>query len=90
MGFLRFDNDYSRNVIIFCVDNSSSSAAENRKNNFLILVEGPIYDINGNFGKFSITFTKANPKFCLSLHYDADNSDLFVNGKEIFKFKTNN
>ena len=53
-------------------------------------MEGPIYDINGNFGKFSITFTKANPKFWLSLHYHADNSDLFVNGKEIFKFKTNN
>ena len=37
--------------------------------------------------KFSINFTKANRKFCLSLHYNADNSYLFVNGKDIFKFK---
>ena len=31
--------------------------------------------------KFSIDFGKANTKFCLSLHYNVDNSDLFVNGK---------
>ena len=30
------------------------------------------------------------PKFCFSLHYNADNSCLFVNGKEIFKFKADN
>ena len=35
----------------------------------------------------SINVTKANTKFYLSLHYNADNSWLFVNGKEIFKFK---
>ena len=40
--------------------------------------------------KFSINFTKTNTKFCFSLHYDADNSCLFVNGKEIFKFKADN
>ena len=36
---------------------------------------------------FSINFIKANTKFCLSLHYDAPNSYLLVNEKEIFKFK---
>ena len=39
---------------------------------------------------FSINFIKANTKFCLSLHYNADNSYLFVNGKETYKFKANN
>ena len=39
---------------------------------------------------FSTTFTKANTRLCLSLHYNADNSYLFVNGKEILKFKANN
>ena len=37
--------------------------------------------------KFSINFTKANTERYLSLHYNADNTYLFVNGKEIFKFK---
>ena len=40
--------------------------------------------------KFNISFTKANTKFCLGLHYNADNSCLFVNGKKIFKFKADN
>ena len=39
---------------------------------------------------FSINFSKANTKLCLSLHYDTVNSYLFVNGKEIFIFKAEN
>ena len=35
---------------------------------------------------YSINFTKVNTKFCLSLHYNGANSDLFVNGTEIHKF----
>ena len=38
----------------------------------------------------SINFAKGNTKLCLSLHYNADNSYLFVNEKEIFEFKANN
>ena len=33
---------------------------------------------------YSTNFTVDNKRFCLSLHY---NSYLFVNGKEIIKFK---
>ena len=36
---------------------------------------------------YSTNFTAANKKFCLSLHYNGDNSYLFVNGKEIINFK---
>ena len=32
---------------------------------------------------FDISFSKASTKFCLSLHYNGDNSYLFVNGKEM-------
>ena len=39
--------------------------------------------------RFSISFTKANTEF-LRLHYNADNRYLFVNGKIIFNFKTDN
>ena len=89
-----FDNDYARNVIIFGVDNSLSSHADNLKNNFLILDEGDTFGTNGSFGapekKLSISFSKASTRFCLSLHYNADNSYLFVNGKEILKFKVDN
>ena len=61
---------------------------------FLILNEGDTFGINGSFGapekKFSINFSDANTKFSLSLHYNADNSYLLVNGKEIFKFRSDN
>ena len=59
-----------------------------------MLGHGPNLGINGSFGspgkKFSINFSKVNTEFCLSLHYNADNSYFFVNRKEIFKFKTDN
>ena len=40
--------------------------------------------------KFSINFIEAKMKFCLSLHYNGDNSYLFVNEKAIYKFKADN
>ena len=39
---------------------------------------------------FSINFSKADTKCCLSLHYNRNNSYLFINGKEIFKFEADN
>ena len=92
---MEFGNESTKNVIIFWVDNSSSSHTDNLKNDFIILGEGPTFGINGSFGasekKFNnINFSKAKTKFCLSLHYKADNSYLFVNRKEIYKSKASN
>ena len=57
----------------------------------LIFSEGPTYGINGRFGlpekKFNINFTRTNTKFCLSLHYNADNTYLFADGKEKLNLK---
>ena len=36
---------------------------------------------------YSPNFTVTNKTFCLSLHYNRDDSYLFVNGKEVIKFK---
>ena len=36
---------------------------------------------------YSINFRETKKIFCLSLHYNEANSYLFVNGKEIIKFK---
>ena len=48
-GKWRFDNGYARNVIIFGVDNSSSSHIDNLKNYFLILGEGDTFGTNESF-----------------------------------------
>ena len=86
-----FRNYYARNVVTFGVDTSSSSHIDNCKNKFSVLGEGDTFGINGRFGapekKFTINFTEANTKFCLSLHYDGDNGYLSVNTQEIYKFK---
>ena len=80
-GSWSFDNDTARNVIVFGVDNCSSSHAENRENNFLVLGEGPTLRINGRFGssekRFRIDFSNAYADFCLNLHYNAKNSFFF-------------
>ena len=60
------------------------------KNNFIVLGEGPTFDIdnsNGAAEKNSINFSKANTKFCLSVHYSGDESFLYVNKTVIYKFK---
>ena len=49
-GYWSFDNDTARNVLIFGVDNSSSSHIDNPKNNFLVSDEEPTEGINGSAG----------------------------------------
>ena len=78
-----------RNVIIFGVDMSSSTKIDNRKKDILILGKGPTQGLELTLSAekmYSINFTK-NKKFCLSLLYNGANSYLFVNGREIYKFK---
>ena len=64
------------------------------KQSFLVLGHGLIQKINDATiyaeKMYSLNFTVVNKIFCLSLHYDNDNSYLFVNGKEVSKFKAKN
>ena len=80
-----------KNFIIFGVDMSSSAHANNKVNNVLVLGKAFIQGINGTTiyaeKMYSTNFTVDNKRFCLSVHYNGDNSYLFVNGKEIHKFK---
>ena len=59
-----------------------------------MLDKGSTFSINESFGSaeknFGISFSEANTKICLILHYICDNSYLIVNGKEIYKFKASN
>ena len=56
----------------------------------LILGKGPTKGLEHNQSAekmYSIKFTEHNKKLRLSLHYIGASSYLFVNGKEIHKFK---
>ena len=83
------END--RNVITFGVDMSTAPHIGNKKKDILILGKDPTQRLEHTLSAekmYSINFTKENTKFCLSLHYNGENSYLFVNGKEIYKFTT--
>ena len=69
---------------------SSSTKIDNKKKDILILGKGPTQRLESTLSAeemYSISFTKKNTKFYLSLYYNRTNSYLFVNGTEIIKFK---
>ena len=82
---------YGRNVTIFGAALSSFSHANNKIRNILVLGKDFIQGIDGTTiyaeKMYSFNFAADNKTFCLSLHYNGDNSYLFVNGKEIIHFK---
>ena len=69
---------------------SSSTKIDNGKKDILILGESTRQGLEHTLTAekmYSINFIGWHTKFSLSLHYDESNSYLFVNGKEIHKFK---
>ena len=61
------------------------------KKDILVLGWGPTQGLEHTLTAekmYSINFTEKNKKFCLSLHENGADSYIFVNGTEIYKFKT--
>ena len=65
--------------------------ANNKANNIYVMGKDYIQKINDTTiyaeNMFYRNFTEPGKKFILSLHYNGDNSYLFVNGREELKFK---
>ena len=77
-------------MLIFGADMSTSIHIDNKKKDILVLGWGPTQGLESTLTAekiYSINFTVAKNKFCLSLNYHGGNSYLFVNGTEIVKFK---
>ena len=69
---------------------SSSTKLDNRKKDILILGKGPTQGLEHKLSAekmYSINCAEPSKMFCLKLHYNGANSYLFINGKEIYKFK---
>ena len=75
----------ARNIIIFGVDLSNSVHEKSKTQNILILGQGLTQKVNNTTiypeKIYSPNFSAQNKIFCLSLHYNGDDSYLFVNGK---------
>ena len=80
-----------KNVLIFGVHENSLVHKNNKENNIYVMGDLFVQGINDTTlyaeKLYSQNFTAANKKFMLSLHYNGDNSYLFVNGKQELKFK---
>ena len=80
-----------RNTIIFGVDMSSSIHANNRANHIYVMGEGLIQGINDTTihaeKNYWRNFTDPGKKYIITLHYNGDDSYLFVNGRQELKFK---
>ena len=91
--FLLPDSSMDKNVIIFGVDMSSSVHIDNKKKDILILGISPTQGLDDTTltaeAQYSINFSRSKRKFCLSLHYNGNNSFLFVNATKIYQFKAN-
>ena len=81
-----------KNVLIFGADMSFSSHSTNKTQNIYVLGKDFIQGINGTTiyapKLYKTNFTEHSKKFVLSLHYNDDNSYLFVNGTQELKFKS--
>ena len=81
----------ARNDLIFGADMSFSVHATNRANHIYLLGTGLTQGINDTTiyaeKKFYRNFADFGKKLVLSLHYNGDNSYLFVNGMPELKFK---
>ena len=80
-----------RNVLIFGVDMNFSAHATNRANHIYLMGDGLTQGINDTTlyveKNYWRNFTDPGKKFVLSLHYNVDNSYLFVNGRQELNFK---
>ena len=81
----------ARNVLILAADMSFSVHATNRANNIYVMGDGLTQGIHDTTlcveKNFYRKFTDPGKKFVLSLHYNGDDSYLFVNSRQELKFK---
>ena len=79
----------ARNVLIFGVDMSFNVHTTNRANHIYVMGTGLTQGIHNTTlyaeKNFYRNFTDPGKKFMLSLHYNGDDSYLFVNGKQELK-----
>ena len=79
-----------RNVLIFGVDMSFSVHKTNRANNIYVMGDGLTQGIPDTTlyveKNYYRIFTDPGKKFIISLHYNGDDSYIFVNGRQELKF----
>ena len=85
--FIGFD----RNVIIFGVDMRLSVLVDTKEKDILIIGTAPTQGLGEHSltaeKMYSVNFIDHSKIYCMSFHYNGENSYLFINGTENIKFK---
>ena len=73
---------------------SSSLHVNNKNKDILILGKGQTKGLDNTSltaeATYSISFSRSERKFCLSLRYNRSNSFFFINATKIYQFKARN
>ena len=85
------DGSCGENVIFFGIDMSLFVHVDNKKEDILVIGEGPTQALDSTTitaeDKYPINFTESGKRFLLSLHYNGNNSFLFVNAVKMWQLK---
>ena len=86
---LQTERSMGKNFIIFGADMSSSVHIDNNVKDILILGEGPTQRLDDTTLTaetiYPINIIQSNKRFVLSLHYNGNNSFLFVNTTKLYQ-----
>ena len=89
--FTHPDGGQGRNALIFGADLSNSQHSNKKTQSFLVLGRDFVQKVNYTTiyaeNIYSPNFSKENEIFVTSLHYNGDDSYLFVNGTKVIQFK---
>ena len=70
---------------------NSSVPIDDKKRDILILGKDPTQGVDDTTltaeAQYSVNFSRSNRKNCLSMHYNGNNSFLYVNAIKIYRFK---
>ena len=70
---------------------NSSVHIDDKKRDILILGKDPTQGVDDTTftaeAQYSVNFSRSNRKNCLSMHYNGNNSFLYVNAIKIYRFK---
>ena len=70
---------------------NSSVPIDDKKSDILILGKDPTQGVDDTTftaeAQYSVNFSRSNRKNCLSMHYNGNNSFLYVNAIKIYRFK---
>ena len=70
---------------------NSSVPIDDKKRDILILGKDPTQGVDDTTltaeAQYSVNFSRSNRKNCLSMHYNGNNSFLYVNAIKVYRFK---